>query len=721
MPAKLLKPIARVLLRVLFRVRVVGRLAPIQLDGRVAERLLIIANHESFLDGVILALFLPADPVFVVHTYVAENRWFRLGLRLVDFLTLDPTSPLAMRQVVRLLESGRSVLIFPEGRITTTGSLMKVYDGPAFAAVKTGAAIVPVRLDGTGRSYFGRVAGRHPRRLLPRITVTILPATRLSPSTAASPKLRRRAAGEGMRRIMQAMIFASETKQTLYTGLLDALRVQGRRRLVAEDVRGIEYSYGRLLMETLLLGRVAARLAGPGECVGLLLPNLVATVTLVIGLGVFRRVPAMLNYTAGPEGLKHACRVARIRTVITSRAFVETARLKATVAALDLVRVCYLEDLMALSRPLDKLWLLGYALWLPRTLGRGVAPEDPAVVLFTSGSEAKPKGVVLSHRALLSNIAQVRAVIDFGAEDKIFNALPVFHSFGLTIGALLPLVTGTRIFIYPSPLHYRVIPELVYDRGCTVLLGTPTFLQNYARFAHPYDFHRLRYVIAGAERLAEPVRVAWFERFGIRVLEGYGATETAPVLAINTPMAYRGGTVGQLLPGIEARLEPIAGIERGGELHVRGPNLMSGYYRDAAPGVLDPPCSDLGSGWYNTGDIVELDEDGFVRITGRLKRFAKVAGEMVSLEVVERIAALASPAAQHAASVKTDARRGELIVLFSTDVDLTRERLQDGARELGQPEIAIPRQIVHIAALPLLGSGKLDHVALRRIAEAGAG
>ena len=285
MPAKLLKPIARVFMRILFRVRVVGGLGPVHLGGHGAERLLIIANHESFLDGVILALFLPADPVFVVHTHVAENRWFRLGLRLVDFLTLDPTSPLAMRQVVRLLESGRPVLIFPEGRITTTGSLMKVYDGPAFAAVKTGAAIVPVRLDGAGRSYFGRVAGRHPRRLLPRITVTILPATRLSPSTVASPKLRRRAAGDGMRGIMQAMIFASETKQTLYTGLLDALRVQGRRRLVAEDVRRIEYSYGRLLMETLLLGRIAARLAEPGEGIGLLLPNLVATVTLVIGLG----------------------------------------------------------------------------------------------------------------------------------------------------------------------------------------------------------------------------------------------------------------------------------------------------------------------------------------------------------------------------------------------------------------------------------------------------
>jgi acyl-[acyl-carrier-protein]-phospholipid O-acyltransferase/long-chain-fatty-acid--[acyl-carrier-protein] ligase len=325
--------------------------------------------------------------------------------------------------------------------------------------------------------------------------------------------------------------------------------------------------------------------------------------------------------------------------------------------------------------------------------------------------------VVLSHTALLSNIAQVRAVIDFGADDKIFNALPVFHSFGLTMGALLPLVTGTRIFIYPTPLHYRVIPELIYDRACTVLFGTPTFLNHYARFAHPYDFYRLRYVVAGAERLMEPVRMLWFEKFGIRILEGYGATETAPVLAINTPMAYRSGTVGQLLPGIEGVLQPVEGVPEGGALHVRGPNLMSGYYRHGEPGVMEPPRSELGDGWYNTGDICTIDAEGFLSITGRLKRFAKVAGEMISLEVVEGIAAAVSPQGQHAASVRCDSRRGELIVLFSTDRDLTRERLQEGARRLAQPDLAVPRAVVHLAAMPLLGTGKVDHVHLRRMAE----
>lgn len=267
-------------------------------------------------------------------------------------------------------------------------------------------------------------------------------------------------------------------------------------------------------------------------------------------------------------------------------------------------------------------------------------PAATAVVLFTSGSEGKPKGVALSHHALLSNIAQIRSVINFSPEDKVLNALPIFHSFGLTGGALLPLMTGMNLFLflYPTPLHYRMIPEIFYDRGRSVLFGTGTFLAHDAKFANPYDFYRLHYVVAGAEKLSKEVRELWTEKFGIRILEGYGATEAAPVLAVNTPMAYRDGTVAQFLPCIKHRLIPVDGIETGGMLHVRGPNLMSGYYLFDAPGKLQAPSSELGEGWYETGDMVAIDDDGFVSIVGRVKRFAKVAGEMVSLEQVEKIA-----------------------------------------------------------------------------------
>lgn len=516
---------------------------------------------------------------------------------------------------------------------------------------------------------------------------------------------------------MQTMLFNSQPKQTLFSALLDAIATFGRKRRLIEDMSGTEYSYGQLLKTTLVLGRLIGSFTRAGENVGVLMPNLASTLCLIIGMNAWRRVPAMLNYTAGVDGMQNACTAANIKTIVSSRKFLQTAKLETQIAELKNIKLIYLEDLRAQFTFTDKLWLMGFALWLPRLAVSGQHPDEPAVVLFASGSEGKPKGVVLSHRALLSNIAQIRAVIDFSVEDKILNALPIFHSFGLTAGALLPLLTGTKLFLYPSPLHYRVIPELAYDRNCTILFGTSTFLGNYAKFAHPYDFYKLRYVLAGAEKLSQSVRDVWSEKFGLRILEGYGATETAPALAVNTPMAYRSGTVGQLLPGIEARLIPATGIARGGILHVCGPNVMSGYYRHENPGVIDPPCSEVGPGWYNTGDVVDIDAEGFVHILGRIKRFARVAGEMVSLEVVEIIANQTSSNHQHGAATQADAQRGENIVLFTTDPELNREKLQTTARNAGYPDLAVPRKIACVETLPLLGTGKVDYLTLQKLAQ----
>lgn len=707
----LLKPLLRLALRLVFRVEVHG-----QWPERLPERLLIVANHESFLDGMLLALFLPVNPVFVVHTWVAQHWFYGRIVRLIEHLAVDPTCPMAIKQVVKLVESGRPVAIFPEGRITTTGSLMKVYDGPAFIAAHTNAAVLPIRLDGPSLSYFSRMGSEHPRHFLPKLRLTFMSLESIQIPDGGTAHERRHLAGEALRKLMQHMLFASRPIGTLFDALLDSIAVWGRRHRLIEDMRQIQYSYGELLKMALALGRLGAKLAPEGARIGLLLPNVTPTLALVLGLTAQRRVPAMLNYTAGLAGMESACTVADVRVVIASRAFEEAARLQEITTGLAAKRrVVYLEDLRAMLTLTDKLWLFA-ALCLPRRCLPKGDPQEAAVTLFTSGSEGTPKGVVLTHQNLLANMAQLRSIIAFTASDKFLSALPLFHAYGLTAGGLLPLMTGTRVFLYPSPLHYRVIPEVAYDRDCTVMFGTSTFLSHYAKHAHPYDFYRIRYVVAGAERLSPAVREAWFEKFGIRILEGYGATETAPVLAVNTPMAYKTGTVGQFLPGIEYWLEPVAGITDGGILHVRGPNVMQGYLKADKPGILEPTASSHGPGWYSTGDIVTIDAEGFITIQGRLKRFAKVAGEMISLETVEKLAQLVDPTGQHAASNRPDEAKGEALVLFTTSRLLSTDKLVEAAREHHLPSLSVPKDIRWVEALPLLGSGKVDSLALGKLA-----
>jgi acyl-[acyl-carrier-protein]-phospholipid O-acyltransferase/long-chain-fatty-acid--[acyl-carrier-protein] ligase len=705
--------VLRAILRPLFRVQLTGD--PKQF---VNERTLIVANHESFLDGALLGSFLPAGATFVVHAQVVSKWYFRWLLRYVPHLAVDSSNPLAIKLICRLVESGTPVVIFPEGRLTITGSLMKVYDGAAFVAAKTAATVVPVRIEGSGRSYFGRLAGIYPRRLLPKIRIMIQPRCQIPMPQLPSAKQRRRRSGELMRSILLDMLVATRPRCTLYRAFLDAKATFGSGYKLVEDIRLREESYGSLLRMALGVGRLLGSATARGENVGVMTPNAAPTLALVLGLSATGRVPAMLNYTAGADGLRAACTAACIRNIVTSRAFLEKARLLPLIDQLPGIRIHYLEDMKAQVGFADKLWILWHQL-CPRLLGGGQQPDEAALVLFTSGSEGRPKGVVHSHNSLLSNIAQMRAVADFTPLDKFMIALPVFHSFGLTCGVIMPLVSGCKAFLYPSPLHYRIIPELVYDRNCTVLFGTSTFLANYGKYAHPYDFGRLRYVVAGAEKLSEEVRRLWIEKFGIRVLEGYGVTECAPVIAVNVPMACRIGSVGQIAPGMRTELEPVPGVEGAGVLHVSGPNVMKGYLLFDKPGILQPPAS-IHPGWYSTGDIVHIDEDGFVHIRGRVKRFAKIAGEMISLEVVERIADAASPGFVNAASTRVDAAKGEALVLFTTNPALKREQLSAAAKAAGSTELAVPRVIQCLDKIPLLGTGKTDYVRLKQLAEESA-
>jgi acyl-[acyl-carrier-protein]-phospholipid O-acyltransferase/long-chain-fatty-acid--[acyl-carrier-protein] ligase len=704
----MIKMAIRFVLRLLYRVEVQG----LEHARAASTHSVIAANHASFLDGLLLGAFLPGTPVFAVDTFIARKWWVRPFLSLVDAMPIDPTNPLSLRGMIRAVEGGAACIIFPEGRITTTGSLMKVYEGPAVITERAKARLLPVRIEGVERTPFSRFAAVR-RRWFPRIRVTIMPPRRLTVPDGVVGRARRAALRRELGDVMVQLVFnTSSLDRTLFDALLEARAMHGARHVILDDIDYQPMTYGRLITASHALGGVLANRTKAGERVGVLLPTSRAAVVTFFALQAHSRVPAMLNFSAGPASGAAACAAAEVRVVITARRFIEKARLESLVAALSAsATVLYLEDLRNEIGVVARVSALVRSI-IARPRPNAARANEPAVVLFTSGSEGTPKGVVLSHRNLLSNRHQLASVIDVNPKDIVLNALPVFHSFGLTGGLLLPLLAGVKTFLYPSPLHYRTVPELAYGINATILFGTDTFLAGYARVADNYDFYSVRYVFAGAERVKADTRRVWVEKFGIRILEGYGATETSPAIAVNTPMHFKAGTVGRFLPGIAHRLEPVPGIAASGKLAVSGPNVMLGYLRAEAPGVLQAPSD----GWYDTGDIVDIDADGFITIKGRVKRFAKIAGEMVPLGTVEEFVSKASPKAAVAVVALPDPKRGERLVLL-TDSDLQRGDLAAAARDAGLPEIYVPRSIVRVPAIPLLGSGKVDYVAARQLAE----
>ena len=499
---------------------------------------------------------------------------------------------------------------------------MKVYDGAAMIADKSDAEIVPVRIEGLEQTPFSRLSkGQVRRRWFPKVTVTILEPVRLTVDPELKGRKRRLAAGAALYGIMSDLVFrTTSTDRTVMQAVIEAAATHGRHRVAVEDPVTGALTYKRLLIGAAVLGSKLMPMAPEGRAVGVMLPNANGAVVTHPRPddGGPRAGHDQLHRRRGEHSRRLQGRADRYHPV-TSRVFVEKAKLTNLVAIIEKdVRIVYLEDVRASVTIGDKIRGL---LKAKRPLVERKS-DDWAAILFTSGSEGVPKGVVLSHRNMLANAAQAAARIDFGCEDKVFNVLPVFHSFGLTVGVVLPLVSGVRIYLYPSPLHYRTVAELIYGVNATIMFGTDTFLAGYARVAHPYDFRSLRYILAGAEPVKEATRRTYMEKFGLRILEGYGVTETAPALALNTPMFNKFGSVGRILPGMEARLEKVEGVEEGGRLFVRGPNVMLGYLKVENPGVLEPPPE----GWHDTGDIVTIDEQGFLTIKGRAKRFAKIGG-----------------------------------------------------------------------------------------------
>jgi acyl-[acyl-carrier-protein]-phospholipid O-acyltransferase / long-chain-fatty-acid--[acyl-carrier-protein] ligase len=505
------------------------------------------------------------------------------------------------------------------------------------------------------------------------------------------------------------------SKRSIFQAYLASARKKGADAIALIDGDGKKFSFKEITRAAFALGGALARKTQKREHIGVLLPTGAGAVIALLAILSRGRVPAMLNFTSGSRNLLVACKTAQVSRIVTAKKFVELANLDKLVEELSAaVDIVYLEDLKGEITRSDKaLAVLGPI--LPFALAASPNPEDPGIILFTSGTEGAPKGVVLSHRNIIANIEQISAHIELLPTDIFFNPLPMFHCYGLTAGALWPLLSGHLLALHPSPLQTKIIPKRIFDTGSTVLFATDTFLSQYMRSCSDGGMPSLRIAVCGAERVRDETRQAAEKRFGFVVLEGYGVTETAPVLAANQTDDIRSGTVGKMLPGIETRLEPVEGLENAGRLFVRGLNVMKGYITPDEPGVIKPPEDS----WHDTGDIVSIDEKGYVSIRGRLKRFAKIAGEMVSLAVVENCASAVWPDNLHAAAILPDPKKGEQVILVTDRQDAPRGLLLAWAQSHGVPEISVPKKIIIVDEIPVLGTGKIDFLTVKTLAEAG--
>mgnify|MGYP001231471175 CR=1 FL=1 len=704
--AKYARWLVKNLLKRWFRIEVRGEYQP-------QPKAVIIANRTSVLDVLFLSIFLPEPLTVALPPEVYHRSWVKALMLFAEVIPIDPSSAVAARVLIRAIRQGKRCLIFPQGLNTRVDGSLKIYDGPGLIFQKAGAAVIPVRIQGAEYSIFSINKDRHSIRLFPKVCLHVMPPMHMQ--QASHSRVNRQKVARRLFCLISEMTYANcNTQQPLFLALIEGMRIAGKNKAMLEDSNRTPLTYRQLITRIFILGRQMKKQTRVGETVGLMLPTTLAGMVSFFALQAYRRLPAMLNFSSGFNSVLSACHTANIKTIYTARQFIQTAKLESLIEQLREagIKIHYLEDFKArigLPQKLSGLikgtfpnisWIM---------LGREVEPTESAVILFTSGSEGVPKGVVLSHSNILSNCYQMVSRVDFSVQDRFFNALPIFHSFGLTAGCILPMVTGNHSFFYPSPLHYKIIPGLVYETGATIMFATDTFLTGYARAASSHEFSSVRYIFAGAERLKSETIQHWASTFGAKIYEGYGATEASPVVSLNCPLEVRAGSVGLPLPFLQCRVEAVDGISEGGRLYLKGPNVMRGYMRLELPGQIEY----LSDGWHDTGDVVVIDEDGFITIKGRIKRFAKLGGEMVSLTAIESVASSLWTESLHAAITVHSERKGEQVFLYSETPHADKSEFIRYVKDKGYSELLVPQHIISKAVIPVLASGKINYVALQ--------
>lgn len=672
----------------------------------------IVANRTSKIDLLLLAAFLPEQLTVAFPPHSAGKFWMKMMMLFADVMVIDSTNAFAARALIKAIREGKRCVIFPQG-IGLQEESLKVFDAQGMVLQKAGASVIPIRIDGAQHSIFSISKDKHLIRFFPKIILHIMPAQSFLQTENKS--LDRNRMSTRLFRLISELTFANSFQpMPLFEALIQGVALGTKNKAKIEDANRAPLTPKQFLARCFILGRQIKKQTQAGEHVGLMLPTTIAGMITFFSLHAYRRIPAMLNFSLGLHNLLATCKVAEVKNIYTARQFISSAKLEDLVDGLQKAgfNVYFLEDFKSSIKFTHKLagLLKGrFPSFAYRAIGNPVSPEETGVLLFTSGSEGVPKGVVLSHSNLQANCCQLTSRVDFSFRDKFFNALPIFHCFGLTAGSILPLINGIHCFFYPSPLHYKIIPGLVYQTGATILFGTDTFLTGYARAAEPHDFSSVRYIFAGAEKVKPETIRHWIEAFGVKVYEGYGATEASPVISMNCPLAYMPGSVGMLLPYMEGIIQPVDGITEGGRFIIRGPNIMKGYLSYPPGHIIAPEA-----GWHDTGDIVSMDEEGFITIAGRAKRFAKIAGEMVSLTAVEGVAASIWPELLHAAVSKKNPRKGEEIILYSEAAHADKASFIKKIRELDYSELLIPHKVFPGSKIPVLPSGKIDYLTIEK-------
>ena len=679
-----------------------------------------VVNHVSYLDPILLFAFLPGNPVFALNGHLYRRHWISFLMGRADVIKFNPIEPSDIKKLIAKVDEGRLVVIFAEGRITENGGLMKIYEAPGLVADKSKSPIIPVWIDGPQYGYFSKTKGKLPHRPLPKMRIYVGEPR----SFKLKDELRRQRdhISNEVYMILREMCFNINYDKniSLFAQLMKTAKVYSRtgffskRPRIIEDINRKQKSYKDIIIASFALGRSFKKFTKVDENVGILLPNAIATVCTFFGLSAYNRTPVMINFSVGSKNMISMCKTALVKTVLTSRSFVIKAKMENVIEDMKNAgcNIVYLEDIAKKMSLWTKIG--AYISYKLKHVPHKTGGDKKAVILFTSGSEGAPKGVVLSHANIIANIKQMTAIQTINFKDLLFNALPMFHSFGLTVGTLFPLFEGSKLFLYPSPLHYRVVAELVYELGATLMLGTDTFLRGYAKIAHPYDFHNIRLMYSGGEAAKSDTRSMWMEHSGVRMMEAYGATECSPVMTANNGIFNKFGSIGKIMPGMQFKILPVDGIANGGELCVKGPNVMQGYYMPTNPGVLVPPED----GWYHTGDVVEMDEIGFFTIKDRIKRFAKIGGEMVSLNAVQDMVVDATkemgPEYSYVVVSIPHESKGEQIVLVTNNEKVTSAMLHEYVKNNGMSELYLPRVILYHEKLPVFATGKADNVTLKK-------